>query len=59
MGESMPTNKTEEPEAVECAVVYTALGKVQWEASCPCGFWVRGTKRECEAAANGHRTPAQ
>jgi hypothetical protein len=39
----------------ECRVEYTAIGKAnQWETSCPCGFWTKGTKRECEARANGH-----
>lgn len=40
-----------------CDVTYTALAPAQadqWEASCPCGFYTKGTKEECRHRANGH-----
>lgn len=40
-----------------CDVTYTAIAPAQadqWEASCPCGFFTKGTKEQCRQRANGH-----
>lgn len=46
-----------EADEIECVVTMTSIGTAQadlWEASCPCNFWTRGTKAQCEERANGH-----
>lgn len=51
-----PAGAHEVPPDVECAVSIIAIAKGdRWEGSCPCGWYMRGTKYECERGANGHR----
>lgn len=53
----MPPRVSDQPPTEDCQVTFTALAAAQvdqWEAACPCGFWTRGTRRQCEFRANGH-----